>query len=105
VGGPVPPVRQSEAGGRLCWPGTNTVEERLDRSRTGGVQGGQPAAEDNNGRAGLAMVTGPANLGTQSVVSRAGPATWWTDGQNDDRGPGAQAPHRLWAISHRRCRH
>jgi len=31
------------------------MAERLDRLRAGCVQGGQPAAKDNNGRAGLAM--------------------------------------------------
>jgi transposase len=29
------------------------MAERLDRSRAGCVEGGQPATEDNNGRAGL----------------------------------------------------
>src|SRR5437660_5376713 len=63
VGGLVPPVRQPKAGGRLRRSGANAMAERLDRSRAGRIQGGQSAAEDNNGRAGLAMAAQPADLG------------------------------------------
>src|SRR5258707_14082766 len=66
------------------------MAERLDRSRAGCVQGGQPAAEDNNGRAGLAMAAEPADLGAQPVVPRAGLAPWRTDAQDNHRRPGAQ---------------
>jgi transposase len=81
------------------------VAERFDRSRAGCVQGGQPAAEDNNGRAGLAMAAEPAYLGAQPVVPRAGPAPWRADAQDDHRRPGAQAPHRPVAVHHCRRRH
>src|SRR5476649_1205185 len=104
VGGPVPPVRQPEAGGRLRRSGADAMEERLDRSRAGCVQGGQPAAEDDNGRAGLAMAAEPAELGAQPVVPRAGPP-WRADAQDDHRRPGAQAPRRPVAVHDLRCRH
>ena len=104
VGGPVPPVRQPKAGGRLRRSGADAMAERLDRSRAGCVQGGQLAAEDNNGRAGLAMAAEPAELGAQPVVPRAGPP-WRADAQDDHRRPGAQAPHRPVAVHHRRRRH
>src|SRR5712671_4952358 len=81
------------------------MAERLDRSRAGCVQGGQPAAEDNNGRAGLAMAAEPADLGAQPVVPRAGPAPWRADAQDDHRRPGAQAAHRPVAVHDRRRRH
>ena len=68
VGGPVPPVRQPQAGGRLRRSGADAMAERLDRSRAGCVQSGQPAAADNNGRAGLAVAAEPAGLGAQPVV-------------------------------------
>jgi transposase len=103
--GPVPPVRQPKAGGRLRRSGADAMAKWLDRSRAGCVQGGQPAAEDNNGRAGLAMAAEPANLGAQPVVPRAGPAPWRADAQDDHRRPGAQAPHRPVAVHHRRRRH
>ena len=105
VGGPVPPVRQPQAGGRLRRSGADAMAERLDRSRAGCVQGGQPAAADNNGRAGLAVAAEPADLGAQPVVPRAGPAPWRADAQDDHRRPGAQAPHRPVAVHHRRRRH
>src|SRR3954470_2915611 len=80
------------------------MAERLDRSRAGGLQGGQPAAADNNGRAGLAMAAEPADLGAQPVVPRAGPEPWWADAQDDHRRPGAQAPRRPMAVHDRwRC--
>src|SRR3954465_12092368 len=47
------------------------MAERLDRSRAGCLQGGQPAAADGNGRAGLAMAEEPADLGPPPVVLRA----------------------------------
>jgi hypothetical protein len=50
------------------------------RSRAGCVQGGQPAAADNNGRVGLAMAAESADLGAQPVVPRAGPP-WRADGK------------------------
>src|SRR5713101_1519125 len=103
--GPVPPVRQPKARGRLRRSGADAMEERLDRSRAGCVQGRQPAAADNNGRAGLAMAAEPADLGAQPVVPRAGPAPWRTDAQDDHRRPGAQAPHRPVAVHDRRRRH
>src|SRR5207302_6958904 len=55
VGGPVPSVREPKAGGCLCRSSADAMAEWLDRSRAGCVQGGQPTAEDNDGRAGLAM--------------------------------------------------
>jgi transposase len=105
VGGPVPPVRQPQAGGRLRRSGADAMAEWLDRSRAGCVQGGQPAAEGNNGRAGLAMAAEPADLGAQPVVPRAGPAPWRADAQDEHRRPGAQAPRRSVAVHHRRRCH
>jgi hypothetical protein len=105
VGGPVSPVRQPQAGGRLRRSGADAMAERLDRSRAGCVQGGQPAAEDNNGRAGLAMAAEPTDLGAQPVVPRAGPAPWRADAQDDHRCPGAQAARRPVAVYDRRRRH
>ena len=81
------------------------MAERLDRSRAGCVQIGQPAAADNNGRAGLAMAAEPADLGAQPVVPRAGPAPWRANAQDDHRRPGAQAPRRPMAVHDRRRRH
>ncbi len=43
------------------------MAERLNRSRAGRVQGGQPAVADNNGRASLAMAEKPADLGAQAL--------------------------------------
>ncbi len=102
---PVPPVRQPQAGGRLRRSGADAMAERLDRSRAGCVQSGQPAVADNNDRAGLAMAAEPADLGAQPVVPRTGPAPWWADAQDDCRRPGAQAAHRPVAVHHRRRRH
>ena len=90
---------------RLRRSGADAMAERLDRSRAGRVQGGQPAAEDNHGRAGLAMAAEPADLGAQPVVPRAGPAPRRADAQDDHRRPGAQAPHRPVAVHHRRRCH
>src|SRR5260370_18133880 len=81
------------------------MAERLDRQGAGCIQGGQAAAEDNNGRAGLAMAAEPTDLGAQSVVPRAGPAPWRADAQDDHRRPGAQAPYRPVAVNDRRRRH
>src|SRR5271169_4099558 len=82
----------------------DAMAERLDRSRAGCIQGGQPAAEDHNGRARLAMAAEPADLGAQPVVPRAGPP-WRADAQDDHRRFGAQAPHRPVAVHHRRRCH
>src|SRR6516225_6849667 len=81
------------------------MAERLDRSRAGCVQGRQPAAKDNNGRAGLAMAAEPADLCAEPVVPRAGPAPWRADAQDDHRRPSAQAPYCTVAVHHRRRRH
>ena len=105
VGGPVPPLRQPKAARRLRRSGADALEERLDRSRAGRVQGRQPAAEDSHGRAGLAVAQEPADLGAQPLVPRAGPAPWRTDAQDHHRRPGAQAPHRPVAVHIRRRRH
>ncbi len=77
------------AGGGL--PGASAASalaERLDRSRAGCVQGGQPAAADNNGRAGLVMAAEPADLDAQPVVPRAGSAPWRASAQDDHCRPG-----------------
>jgi len=81
------------------------MAERLDRSRAGCLQGGQPAATDGNARAGLALAAEPADLSAQPVVPRAGPAPWWADAQDDHCCPGSQAPCRPMAVHDRRRRH
>src|SRR4051812_5472333 len=81
------------------------MAERLNRSRAGCLQGGQPATADNHGRAGLAVAAEPADLSAQPVVSRTRPAAWWADAQDDHRRPGAQAPRCPVAIHDRWRRH
>src|SRR4051794_23629479 len=81
------------------------MAERLNRSRAGCLQGGQPAAADNNGRAGLAVAEEPADLSAQPVVLPAGRAAWWTNAQDDHCRPGAQAPRCPVAIHDRRRRY
>ena len=48
------------------------MAERLDRSRAGCVQGGQPATADNNGRAGRWLPTSALSLWFHERVRRLG---------------------------------
>ena len=105
VGGPVPPVRQPPAGGRLCGSGADALAERLDRSRAGGLQGGQPAAAHDHDPAGLAMAAAPAALSPQPVVPRAGQSAAAAASARRPSSPWPASSRRPVEVRHRRRRH
>ena len=74
VGGPVPHLRQSPAGGRLCGPGPHALEEWIGGSRARRIEGRQPAAAHHHDPARLAVAAASAAVGAEPVVPGAGPA-------------------------------
>ena len=69
----VPQLQQPKATGGLRWAGADTLAERIGRSRTGGLQGRQSAAANDDDTARVAVAATPANLGAERLVSRARP--------------------------------
>ena len=53
--------------------GADTLAERVGRSRTGGLQGRQSAAANDDDTARVAVAATTANLGAERLVSRARP--------------------------------
>ena len=69
----VPQLQQPKATGGLRWAGSDTLAERIGRSRTGGLQGRQSAAANDDDTARVAVAATPANLGAERLVRRARP--------------------------------
>jgi transposase len=65
--------RSFKATGGLRWAGADTLAERIGRSRTGGLQGRQSAAANDDDTARVAVAATPANLGAKRLVPRARP--------------------------------
>src|SRR4029077_737133 len=69
----IPQLQQPKATGGLRWAGADTLAERIGCSRTGGLQGRQSAAANDDDTARVAVATTPANLGVEHLVPRARP--------------------------------
>src|SRR5271163_1472813 len=102
-GGVLPLVRQSPAARRFRRIGGNAVEERLDRSRTGRLDGQSPLAPDDD-PIGLVVANPPAELGADALVPRADQGRDQAAEEEDGRRAGAQAARGAVAIRRRRRR-
>src|SRR5580658_6264364 len=70
-GGVLPIFRQSPTGRRLRRFGADALAERIDRPRTGRIEGRQSAPANDDDPTGLAMVASSTGFGTDALVPRA----------------------------------
>src|ERR1700678_2642611 len=102
-GGVLPLVRQSPAARRFRRIGGNAVEERLDRSRTGRLDGQSPLAPHDDPIC-FVVANPPAELGADALVPRADQGRDQAAEEEDGRRAGAQAARGVVAIRRRRRR-
>ena len=105
VGGPVPHLRQSPAGGRLCGPRPDALEEWIGGSRARRIESRQPAPAHHHDPARLAVAAPSARIGAEPVVPGAGPAQRRAPQETDDRGAGPQAADRAVEVCDSRSDH
>jgi transposase len=83
-------------------PGFLTIQQRWDRPRAGHRKGWQPASQNRDGRASVAMDALPARCRPGLLVPRKGWINWTARSQNHGGGPGEKTADRAVEVRHRR---
>src|SRR5271156_5498389 len=103
-GGALPLVRQSPAARRFRRIGRDALAERIDRSRTGRLEGRQSPLAHGHDPIGLVVAAPSTGLGAGALVPRADQGREQAAEEEDGRRAGAQAARRAVEMGRRRRR-